>query len=167
MTTLTGTRRGFAAFGSAFLLASLLTALTACRIDGEAAAVNHAEVKWAERQLLVIGDRRTGTARVFHMRAAPLLIGELRAPGRQEVRDIRIDPQRNRIWVLGESTLDLHDGSSWSLIRRIGAPAASASGLRLDGTGSPLLLGSGGRAIARVDAQHLTVEWLRLAENAH
>jgi len=167
MTTLTGTRRGFAAFGSAFLLAALLTSMTACRPAGNAVAGKHAEAKWAERQLLVIGDRRTGIARVFHTRAAPLLIGELRAPGRREVRDLRIDPQRNRIWVLGETGVDLHDATTWSLIRRVSAPVAGTETLRLDGTGAPLLLGEDGRALARIDPQHLTIERLRLAENAH
>lgn len=164
MTAPTATRRGSAA-GLTLALATLLFAVAACRPVGEIATGKHIEVQWEERQLLLVGDARTGSARVFHMRAAPLLIGEMRAPGRTAVRDIRIDAARQRVWILGEAAVYVHDARTWSLIRRIPAPAAAAERLELAADGAPLLIGDDGRRLARIEPMHFTVETVRLAGN--
>lgn len=163
MTALTGTRRGFAATGSSLFLATLLLALAACRPAGDAAIGKRVEVEWKERQLLFVGDARSGNARIFHMRAAPLLIGEMRAPDRTAVRDLRIDRERQRVWILGEAAVYVHDARSWSLVRRIAAPAAAAERLDLDADGAPLLLGGDGRTLARIEPARFAVETFRLA----
>lgn len=159
MTAQTGTRRGLAA-GSSLFLATLLLALAACRPAAEVTNGKRVEAKWEERQLLIVGDERSGTARIFHTRAAPALIGELRAPGRNAVRDIRIDAARGRIWVLGDAAVYLHDARSGSVIRRI--PAA-AQRLELDHGGAPRLLADDGSLLARVDPSTFSVERQRLA----
>lgn len=167
MTAQTGTRRGLAAGSSLFLAAFMLTlALAACRPAADVVHGNgkRIEAKWEARQLLIVGDDRTGIARIFHTRAAPSLIGELRAPGRKAVRDIRIDEARGRIWVLGEAAVYLHDARSWTLIRSIAAPVAAVERLELDGAGAPQLLAEDGSVVARINpAAGFGVERLRLA----
>ncbi|MBI2307057.1 MAG: hypothetical protein HYU78_07100 [Rhodocyclales bacterium] len=164
MNTPTGTRRGLAATGSALLLATTLLTLNACRPEGAAAIGKRIEAKWEARQLLVVGDGQTGIVRIFHTRAAPVLIGELRAPGRASVRDIRIDEAHGRIWVLGETAVYLHDARSGSLIRRIPASAAAATQrLELETSGALRLLAEDGTVLARVEPTGFSVEPLRLA----
>ncbi len=159
----TGTRHGFAATGPALILATFALALAACNPAADTLAGKRVEIKWEERQLLIVGDDRTGIARVFHTRSAPLLVGEMRAPQRAAVRDMRIDPARQRVWILGDGALYLHDARSWSLIRRVALPATGDLRLELDDAGAPLLLGSEGRTIARVEPVHFTIEAFRLA----
>lgn len=165
MNTQTGTRRGFAASGSALLLATTLLTLNACRPEGAAVVGKRVEAKWEARQLLAVGDERTGIVRIFHLRTAPALIGELRAPGRAAVRDIRFDETRGRIWVLGDAAVYLHDARTWSLIRRIPAPAAAAQRLDLEPSGAPRLLAEDGTVLARIEPVGFSVERLRLAGN--
>lgn len=165
MNARTGTRRGLAATGSTLFLATLLLAVAACRPAANEIIGKRVEIKWEERQLLFVGDPRTGIARVFHMRAAPLLVGEMRAPGRTAVHDIRIDKARERVWVLGSDALYAHDARTWSVLRRVQAPVADSARLELDSGGAPLLIGNDGLAIARVEPTHFTVEAFRLADS--
>lgn len=165
MTARTGSRRGLAATGSTLFLATLLLAIAACRPATNEIIGKRVEIKWEERQLLIIAGPNTGIARVFHMRAAPLLVGEMRAPGRSAVHDIRIDKARERVWVLGGDALYAHDARTWSVLRRVEAPVADSARLELDAAGAPLLIGSDGRAIARVEPAHFTVEAFRLADS--
>lgn len=163
MNARTGSRRGLSAAGSTFFLATLLFVLAACQPAGNAVIGKRVEIKWEERQLLIVGDPGSGVARVFHMRAAPLLIGEMRAPGRTAVRDLQIDKARARIWVLGSDALYAHDARTWSPVRRIPVPTAAATRLTLDGGGAALLIAADGSTLARVEPAHFTVEAYRLA----
>jgi hypothetical protein len=147
----------------ALFVAVLSLLLAACAADERIVAGKRVETRWAERQLLFVGDDRTGLVRVFHLRAAPLLVGELRAPGRAAVRGIAVDGGRGRIWVLADAAVYLHDARSYALVRRIPLPSAAVTQLVLDAAGVPLLQGGDGETLARIDTSILAVESLQLA----
>lgn len=150
-------------FGSAIAAAALMLALSACQPADRAAVHKRVEAKWVDRQLLFVGDSRLGSVRVYHLRAAPQQIAELRAPGRNEVRDIALDPAGNRIWVLGDGAVYLHDARSFSLVKRIPAVGSGTVRLALDAEGAPLLIAENGIQLARIDPLSLTVQRQQLA----
>lgn len=159
-----------AATGSTLLQSALFGAalaffLAACQPADRPAAAKRVEAKWVDRQLLFIGDNRLGNVRIFHMRSAPLLIGELRAPGRSEVRDIALDPAAGRIWVLGDGAVYLHEARSFSLVRRIPAIGAGTERLALDASGRVLLVAADGVQTASIDPVSLTLERPVLVRN--
>ncbi len=166
MTAATGTSRSTSVFQvllAAAAAATLMFALNACQPADRAVAGKRVEAKWAERQLLFVGDPERGNIRVFHLRAAPLQVGELRAPGRNGVRDIAIDAPGQRIWVLGDAAVYLHDARSFSLVRRIPVSTPGFAALHLDTAGTPLLLNGDGAVAARIDTSQLSLESLRVA----
>jgi hypothetical protein len=152
-----------AATGTTFLQSTLMGAviailLAACQPADPAAVIKRVEAKWVDRQMLYVGDNRVGGVRVFHMRAAPQLVGELQAPGRGAVRDIALDPAANRIWVLGDGAVYLHDAQRFSLIRRIPAVGSGSERLALDASGRPLLIAADGTQTATIDLQTLSLQ---------
>lgn len=142
----------------ALFAAALALFLTACQPADHVAMGKRVEAKWAERQLLFVADPAIGNVRVFHLRAAPVLIAELRAPGRREVRDIRIDAERGRIWVLGGGAVYLHDARSFSLVKRIPGAGSAAERLALADSGVPQVLDTEGRVLAQIDPVTLAAE---------
>lgn len=163
MTAATGSNRLLSVLCSITLGAALTFFLAACEPADRAAMPKRVEAKWVDRQLLLVGDTRLGSVRVYHLRAAPQLVAELRAPGRNEVRDISIDASGNRIWVLGDGAVYLHDGRSFSLVKRIPAVGSGTVRLALDAFGAPLLIAENGEQLARIDPATLVVERLQLA----
>ncbi|MDQ5903131.1 MAG: hypothetical protein QG672_718 [Pseudomonadota bacterium] len=149
---------------SAFVAAVLTFSLAACQPADRAVVQKRVEAKWVDRQLLFVGDPRLGTVRIYHLRAAPLMVGELRAPGRNEVRDISLDTTNGRIWVLGDGALYLHDARTYSLVKRIPAVGSGTVRVALDAAGAPLLIAENGTQLARVDLQTLTLQRQQLAE---
>ena len=143
--------------------AALMLALNACQPADRAAVEKRVEAKWEDRQLLFVGDAGRGQVKVFHLRAAPQYVGELRAPGRMAVQDIRVDPTGGRIWVLGDAAVYVHDARSFSLIRRIPLPSSEVARLELDEAGSPLLISSAGSIVGRVEPLTLSAQPRRLA----
>ena len=162
MTAATGT----SLLQSALMGAVLAISLAACQPAERAAATKRVEAKWADRQMLFVGDNRVGAVRVFHMRAAPALIGELRAPGREAVRDIAIDPAANRIWVLGDGAVYLHDAQRFSLVRRIPGVGSGAERLALGAAGAPLLIAADGTQTATIDPLTLSLQRQQLVQSA-
>lgn len=148
---------------SALFGAALTFALVACQPAANAPVEKRVEAKWVDRQMLFVGDNLVGGVRVFHLRAAPQLIGELRAPGRGEVRDILLDSAANRIWVLGDGAVWLHDAQRFSLIRRIAAPGSRNERLALDAAGGVLLVAADGTQTGSIDPQTLSLQRSRLA----
>lgn len=149
-------------FQSVLFGAVLGLALAACHPANPAAMAKRVEAKWAERQLLFIGDPRLGTVRVFHLRAAPQLIAELRAPGRSEVRDIGIDAERGRVWVLGDGAVYLHDARSFSLVKRFAGLEGGAARLALGKGGALSVTDVTGRELLNIDPMTLIVASSRL-----
>lgn len=148
---------------SALFGATLMLSLVACQPADRAVATKRVEAKWVDRQLLFVGDNRIGTVRIFHLRSAPQLVAELRAPGRTEVRDIALDPASHRIWVLGDGAVYLHDARRFSLIRRIPAVGSGTERLALDASGRPLLIAANGAQVASIDPATLTLQRQQLA----
>jgi len=134
---------------STLLPLALVLLTAACQPAGHDALPQRVEAKWPERQLLLVGDDASGSVRVFHLRAAPLAIAEIRTPTRAATRDIAIDAAAGRIWILGDGALFLHDGRSFSPIRRIPL-AGNGRRLALAADGSPHVFASDGSAIALV-----------------
>ena len=163
MTAATGSNRLLSVLCSATAAAALIVSLAACQPADRAAMQKRVEAKWVDRQLLLVGDGRLGSVRVYHLRAAPQLVAELRAPGRNEVRDISIDAANNRIWVLGDGAVYLHDGRSFSLVKRIPAVGSGTVRMALDETGIPLFAPFTGAQLARIDPATLLVERQQLA----
>ncbi len=149
---------------SALFGAVLTFALVACQPVERAAVEKRVEAKWVDRQMLFVGDNLVGGVRVFHLRAAPQLIGELRAPGRGEVRDLLLDPAANRIWVLGDGAVWLHDARRFSLVRRIPAPGSGRDRLVLDAAGGVLLVAADGTQTGSIDPLTLSLQRPRLAK---
>lgn len=143
------------------LAAALLAA--ACQPAGHNALPHRVEAKWPERQLLLVGDDASGSVRVFHLRAAPQAIAEIRTPTRAATRDIAIDEKAGRIWILGDGALFLHDGRSFSLIRRIPL-AGDGRRLALAADGSPRIIDSDGSELTIIDASHLYARRAEVAE---
>lgn len=149
---------------SATLLAATLTfAFTACQPADPAHIGKRVEAKWVDRQLLFVADSRQGSVRVFHMRASPLQVAEIRAPGRNGVRDIALDTAAGRIWVLGEGAVYLHDARSFSLVRRIPGVGSEVTRIALEASGAPLLIGADGVQLTRIDPATLYLQHQQLA----
>ncbi len=138
-------------FQSVLFGAVLGLVLAACHPANPGAMAKRVEATWAERQLLFVADPSLGTVRVFHLRAAPQLIAELRAPGRSEVRDIAIDAGRGRIWVLGDGAVYLHDARSFSLVKRFPGVGANAGRLALSPGGTSTVFDTAGAALLTID----------------
>lgn len=162
---LTSLSRLQSVLASALVAAMLTISLAACQPADRAAMQKRVEAKWVDRQLLFVGDPRLGTVRVYHLRAAPLMVAELRAPGRNEVRDISLDTASGRIWVLGDGALYLHDANTYSLVRRIPAVGSGIERIALDAVGAPLLIAGDGTQLARVDPLTLTLQRHQFVEN--
>ena len=163
MTAATGSSPFSSTLAAAFAAAALTFAFTACQPANPAKIGKRVEAKWVDRQLLFVGDSRQGAIRVFHMRASPLQVAEIRAPGRDTVRDIALDPAAGRIWVLGDGAVFLHDARTFSLVRRIPGAGSASTRLALDAGGAPLLLDADGVQLARVDPATLFLQWQQLA----
>ncbi len=162
---LTSPSRQQSVLASALAAAVLMISLAACEPADRAVTQKRVEAKWVDRQLLFVGDQRLGTVRIYHLRAAPLMVAELRAPGRNEVRDISLDPANGRIWVLGDGALYLHDANTYSLVKRIPAVGSGIERIALDATGAPLLIAGDGSQLARIDLPTLTVQRRQFAES--
>jgi hypothetical protein len=156
---------GFTLLQSALFGAVLAFSLVACQPAEHAVAVKRIEAKWVDRQLLFIGDNRLGVVRVFHMRSAPQLVAEMRTPGRNEVRDIALDPAGGRLWVLGDGAVYLHDAKTFSLIRRIPAVGSGNERLALDASGRVLLVAADGVQTATIDPVSLSLQRLQLVRD--
>lgn len=158
-----------AATGTTFLQSTLMGAviailLAACQPVDPAAVIKRVEAKWVDRQMLFVGDNRVGSVRIFHTRGAPQLVGELHAPGRGVVRDIALDPAANRIWVLGDGAVYLHDAQRFALIRRIPAVGSGTERLALDASGRPLLIAADGTQTATIDPLTLSLQHQQFAQ---
>jgi len=162
MTAATGTTL----LQSALTGAALAIFLAACQPADPAAAIKRVEAKWVDRQMLFVGDNRVGAVRIFHTRSAPQLVGELHAPGRGAVRDIAPDPAANRIWVLGDGAVYLHDAQRFSLIRRIPAVGSGTERLALDASGRPLLIAADGTQTATIDPLTLSLQRQQFVQTA-
>ena len=163
MTAATGSTLPQSALTLLALATALMLSLAACQPADRAMAQKRIEAKWVDRQLLFVGDDRLGTVRVYHLRAAPVMIAELSAQGRSEVRDIALDTAGNRIWVLGDGAVYLHDSRSFSLVKRIPAVGSGTARMALDAAGAPLLIADNGTQLARIDPETLVVERQQLA----
>lgn len=140
------------------LLALSVFVLTAC-LPAERANPRQMVVEWPEKHLLFIADERIGSVRAFHLGAgAPVFAAQTRNFERSTVRDIKLDPVRGQLWVLGADGVYLHDAQSLSLQRRIPLDARDVAELRIE-DGGVILLASGGVMLGRIDVTTLLAVW--------
>lgn len=94
-------------------------AVAACGLPSAQSPARSSLVVWPERQLLLVGDSGSGTLRVFRLIGErPVLVAQWRGAGRERVLDIRVDGVRGGVWVLGDSSLDLHAVDSGAIVER-------------------------------------------------
>lgn len=133
-------------------LAATLLLLVGC--SAEPARTLTAE--WADRQMLIVASTGSGEVRVFTgVGNRPVPTAILRAPGRDAVLALRIDEHRDALWVLGRTSLDLHDlrhpGGALRLRQPLAADAR-AVGLVAGGADGVRVIDKRGGAMAEVAA---------------
>lgn len=140
------------------LLATTLLLLAACLPENR---TQHRQtlVEWPEKKLLFMADERSGMVQVFYLgNGAPLRIAQSQQLARHSVRDMKIDPDREALWVLGNDTVDVHDPRTLKLRKRIALDARDVAQLQL-GHGGILLLASNGELLGHVDPARLIANW--------
>ena len=130
-------RRGFA---TPAVLCALLVA--ACSDGSDRVPPRQTCLTWPEGDRLYVADSRQGVVRSFATADGPRAVAEGRAPGRSRVFDLALDGVRRRLWVLGPTSIDVHDAMSLALIHSYPVAGVSAAGshLRLDDFGRPALV---------------------------
>ncbi|MFZ5462625.1 MAG: hypothetical protein ACOZB1_03620 [Pseudomonadota bacterium] len=103
-----------------FLL--LIPLFAAC---GSAEMPRQSFVHWRDAGLAFVADNQHGAVRVLYVGASPgspVPKGELSAEGRTAVLDMRLDPARGRLWVVGERAVYVHDVRTGELVEVVPAP---------------------------------------------
>lgn len=98
-------------------------------------------VEWPESDRLFLADARNGMVRVFDTRNGPVPYGQLLARERHAVRDMQLDPERARLWVLGDDAVYLYDARLLMLVERQALPPENEDwqGLEVAGAGVTLV----------------------------
>lgn len=101
-------------------------------------------IEWSEEHLLFVADERSSRIQSFHLSAgAPVAYAQTRRHQHSRVRDMQLDAQRGKLWVLGYNGVSVYDARSLALQRYIPLEGASISALRIEGDRVLLLAGSG------------------------
>jgi hypothetical protein len=124
--------------------------LAACQ-PAEVRAPRQSVVEWAEQHLLFVADERSSQVRAFHLgNGAPVPLAESRSGGHARVRDMQVDAQLGRLWVLGYSGVSVFDARTLVLQRFIPLEGAHLSSMRLEG-GRVRLFSASGEAAGEID----------------
>ena len=134
------------------LFAFLAVSLSGCLPVDEAMPRQHV-VEWPEQRLLFIADERTSRVQAFHLSAgAPVAFAQTRQNQHSRVRDIQLDTQRGKLWVLGYNGVSVYDADSLTLQRYIPLDGANIASLRIEKERVVLLAGSG-RPVGEIDSR--------------
>lgn len=138
------------------LLPLMLCLLAAC----QPATIVHARqtvLEWPEQRLLFVADSRQGKVQSFLLghNGSPVPFAQTHDPQRSSVRDLKLDTQRGRLWVLGAEGVFVHKARGLVLQRHLVLDTRNVASLSIEGDWVWLIDGSG-RRIARIDAATLT-----------
>ncbi len=101
-------------------------------------------VEWSGEHLLFVADERSSRIQSFHLNAgAPVAYAQTRRHQHSRVRDMQLDSQRGKLWVLGYNGVSVYDARSLALQRYIPLEGASISAMRIESERVVLLAGSG------------------------
>ncbi len=114
-------------------------------------------VEWPEQQLVFVADIRVGRVQSFRMGGGALLAQTVGMP-RAQVRDIRLEPTRNKLWVLRSNAVQLYDARALALQQQFPLAALKVSALRIE-DGRVLLLDKGGASIGQIDSETRVASW--------
>ena len=137
------------------LLFSLLM-LVACEASGPLVP-RQVVVEWPEQQRVFVADIRIGRVQSFRLGGGALLAQTAGMAGAR-LRDLRLDPARNKLWVLGGDALYLYDAGALALQQQFPLAALKVSALRIEGS-RVLLLDKAGASIGQVDSETLVASW--------
>ena len=130
--------------------------LAACEPPGPVVA-RQVVVYWPEQQLVFVADTRLGRVQSFRMGSGALLA--LTPPiRRSSVRDIRLEPARDKLWVLGGDAVYLYDARTLALRQQFPLAAQKVAALRIE-EGQLLLLDKTGASIGQIDSETLVASW--------
>lgn len=101
-------------------------------------------VEWSEQHLLFVADERSSRIQSFHLgTGAPVVYAQTRRHQHSRVRDMQLDAQRGKLWVLGYNGVSVYDARSLVLQRYIPLEGASISVMRIESDRVVLVAGSG------------------------
>lgn len=125
-------------------LALLAVPLTACLPVEDTAAPGQHLVEWSGQHLLFVADERSSRIQSFHLgTGTPVVYAQTRSHQHSRVRDMQLDAQRGRLWVLGYNGVSVYDARSLVLQRYIPLEGASISAMRIESDRVVLVAGSG------------------------
>lgn len=140
------------------LLALLFLLLAAC-LPADRTTPRQIVVEWPEKHLVFIADERIGSVQAFYLGAgAPVLAAQTRVFERSTVRDIKLDPARGQLWVLGADAVYVHEVRSLALQKRIPLDARDVAALHIE-NGAVTLLAADGVVLGRIDTATLLALW--------
>lgn len=133
-----------------------LLSLIAC----QRAPIVHASqsvLEWPDQRLLFVADSRQGKVQSFLLdgNGTPAPFAQTHDPQRSSVRDLKLDPQRGRLWVLGAEGVFVHKARGLVLQKHLVLDTRMVANLSIDGN-RVWLLDSSGRRVAQIDAASLT-----------
>lgn len=109
-------------------------------------------VEWSEQHLLFVADERSSRVQSFHVSAgAPAAYAQSRRHQHSRVRDMQMDAQRGKLWVLGQNGVSVYDARSLTLERFIPVEGGSIAALRIE-RGKVVLLAGSGDPVGEIDS---------------
>ena len=133
-----------------------LLALAACE-SAEKPVARQVVVDWPEENLVFVADSRVGRVQSYRLGGGPL-VAQTQGVRRASVRDIRLEPLDNRLWVLGNDGVYLYAARGLVLQKQFPLGVRKISALRIE-AGGVLLLDQSGVAVGRVDSATLVASW--------
>jgi hypothetical protein len=140
----------------AFCVLLALLSLAACE-STEKPVARQVVVDWPEEQLAFVADTRVGRVQSYRL-GGGALVAQTQGVSRASVRDIRLEPQGNKLWVLGNDGVYLYAARGLALQKHFPLPVRKVAALRLE-AGGVLLLDHSGVAVGRIDSATLVASW--------
>ena len=144
--------------GMARCLLLSLFMLAACE-PAERSVARQVVVEWPEQHLVFVADTRVGRVQSYRMgNGAPVLFAQTQGIRRSNVRDIRLEPLRNQLWVLGGNGVYLYEAHGLALQKQFPLAAQKVSALRVEAD-RLVLLDKDGDAVGQIDRETLVASW--------
>ena len=135
------------------ILFALSAALLAGCLPAETASPGQHVVEWPEQRILFVADERSCGVQSFHLNAgAPEALAQTRRNQHSRVRDIQLDVQLAKLWVLGYNGISVFDARSLTLQRFIPLDGVNISRMRIENDHVVLLAGSGS-TVGEIDSR--------------
>jgi hypothetical protein len=121
------------------------------------ARASQSVLEWPEQRLLFVADSRQGKVQSFLLgdNGTPIPFAQTHDPQRSSVRDLKLDTQRGRLWVLGAEGVFVHKARGLVLQRHLVLDTRNVASLSIEADWV-WLIDDSGRRIARIDAATLT-----------